>query len=154
MVKERIAPRSCAVASLTSGRETGLLVVRVRGSVVVLHVATRTGGAGQVVIAVDVALLARQSGVRPGQWEPSVVVIEAGISPRGGVVANLAGRRDPGLLVIRIGRAVVVLGMTGHAGGIFEVVIAVDVALRTRRGRMFPGQRESGRRVIEAGISP
>ncbi len=78
-------------------------------------------------------------------------MIELGRLPRGGVVTNLASLGESCLHVIGIGRPLVVLEMTGHAGRGSQVVIVVDVAVRTlaRRNGMATRQGEVHRVVIE-----
>ena len=56
-------------------------MVRISGALVILQMAGHTGCIGDVVIAVDVALRASRSGVRPGKRKPGVGVIETGIGP-------------------------------------------------------------------------
>ena len=120
------------MAGVTGGGETCRLVVGVRSVVVIRHVTGAASCAGQVVVAVDVALRARERGVLSGEWKPRARVIELPISPRIGVVTILASSRYSGRLVIGIGGALIVLQMAGHTGGIGDVVVAVDVALRAR----------------------
>ena len=58
--------------------------------------------------------------------------------------------------VIRIGRPLIVLQMTGHAGRARQVVVIVDVAIDalTRWHRVHAGERETGTVVIEDRIGP
>ncbi len=66
----------------------------------------------------------------------------------------LASLRECTLHVIRIGRALEVFQVARHTRCIGQVVVAVDVALRTRQRRMRAGQRESSRAVVEIRVSP
>ena len=58
--------------------------------------------------------------------------------------------------VIRIGRPLIVLQMTGHAGRARQVVVIVDVAIDalTRWHGVHTGKRESCGIVIKRGIRP
>ena len=56
--------------------------------------------------------------------------------------------------MIGIGGAVKIVQMAGGAGRAVQAVVAVYVALRTLQRQVRPGQRESGRCVIESCIRP
>ena len=91
------------------------------------------------------------------QCKASRGVIELAIRPADGVVAGLARRREIRRDVVdRRFRRVVVSLMTRDAGGNRDVVVAVDVAVRTlaRRNCMCAGEREARLRVIEVGRRP
>lgn len=154
VVELRPRPGRRAVARVTGGGESRRLMVRIGGVVVVIHVTGAASTAGQVVVAVHMALRAGESGVLPRQREPSAGVIELPTSPRVRVVAVLTSRRYVGLRVIRIGGSLIVLQVAGHTGGIGDVVIVIDVALRARSFCMRPGQGETGFRVIKDRIGP
>jgi len=81
-------------------------------------------------------------------------VIEISISPVHRTVANLTALRHPGLHMVRISGALIILQMAGHTGCIGDVVIAVDVALRAGRSSVRPSKREPGVGVVEAGVGP
>lgn len=85
-----------------------------------------------------------------GEWEARQGMIEAGVSPRRGVMAVSARRRNSGLLVIRIGGAVVILHVARCAILTGEVVVPIYVALRTWQSCVRPGEGESHNRVIKA----
>ena len=89
-------PRCGGVALLTRLRESRCHVVRIRRSLEVLQVTTDASriGAGQVVVAIHVALRALQRRVSAGQRETGRRVIERRVSPRRGGVALLASRRE------------------------------------------------------------
>ncbi len=111
----------------------------------------------QVVITVDVAICASTGryGMQAGQWEAGGGVVEGGVGPRYGIVALLA-RRGESLVRNRRGRVVEVRLVAADAGRIRNVVVVVDVAIRTRawRNRVRTSQRESRFRVIERGGLP
>ena len=90
--------------------------------------------------------------MRSGERESRGRVIEARISPGRGVVAALARLWYSGLHMVGIGRALKVLQVARHAGGVGQVVISVDVALRALQRDVRPGQREAGLAVIERSI--
>ena len=56
--------------------------------------------------------------------------------------------------MVGIGRALEVLQVTRDAGGVGQVVVPVDVALRALQGHVRSGQGEARLGVIEGGIRP
>ena len=90
------------------------------------------------------------------QRERRVVVVEGAIRPEHGVVADLAGGRESGGNVVhRRGRVVVIGLMARYAGGVGQLVIVVDVALRAlRAGQVEASQRPTRGRVIKLAIRP
>ncbi len=65
MVELRWNPGRCAMADLTSLRNSLLRVVRIIGVLVILQVARYARLDGQIEVSIRVALVALQSGVRP-----------------------------------------------------------------------------------------
>lgn len=154
VIEAGIGPGRCAVAAFASLRHAGLHVVGIRGALEVLQVTRDAGGIGQVVVPVDVTLRALQGHVRTGQREACLGVIEGGIRPRCGSVAALAGLRHARLYVIRVVGSLVVLEVAGHAGGISQVVVPVDMTLRTLGSDVRSGQRKTGLGVVKRGVGP
>ncbi len=78
VVERRIPPRGSRVALLAGLREIRLHVVRIRRPLEILQVAADAGRvrAGQIVVAVHVALRALQRGMSTGQRESRGRVIE------------------------------------------------------------------------------
>ena len=72
-------------------------------------------GAGQVVIAIHVALSALHAGVRTRQRESRGRVIEGCARPGSRGVTLLTGLRETGRHVIRIGGAIEILNVAGGA---------------------------------------
>ena len=116
----------------------------------------------QSVVVVYVALGARRGHVRTGQRETSHGVVKRRhIGPRDCVVTLRAiGRRKSrsrgGMhRVIRLlpGRQVAA-GIPAIRGGNLQIVIVVDVALRTLQVCVPVRQREAGRAVIEGHVGP
>ena len=66
VVETRSGPGSRSVATVAGLRERRLYVIRIRGGLIILQVASDTGAAAQAVISVDVALRARQRAMRAG----------------------------------------------------------------------------------------
>ena len=87
------------MALLTSLWEARLHVVRIGRALEIFQVAADAGRirAGQVVVAVHVALGALHGGVRAGQREAGGRVIEGRASPRSRTVALLTSLRESGL---------------------------------------------------------
>ena len=81
MIETRVSPVDRAVADLTGLRYPCRHVVRVSGALVILQVAGHASRIGQFVVSIDVALRAGRGGMRPGEWEPGVGMVEAGIRP-------------------------------------------------------------------------
>ena len=154
VIKGCIRPGHSRVARVASLRESRLCMVGVSRALKILQVAGRARTAGQTVVPVYVTLCTLQVGVRSGESESRGRVVEDCICPGRGVMAALASLRYSGLHMVGIGRALKVLQVTRHAGGIGQVVISVDVTLGALQRGVRPGQWEAGSRVIEAGISP
>ncbi len=100
MVERGPGPGSRVVARLARGREE-LRLCRVSGirRVVVVGLMTADTSGGQrrvVVVYVAIGAHARGHGVRTGQGEGSVVMVERGIGPDSRVVTHLARRRVAG----------------------------------------------------------
>src|SRR5262249_14232240 len=114
--------------------------------------------AGQVVVIVDVAVGAgaRWHGMQSGKRKPGAVVVELRVRPVAGVVALLAGLREVRSRVIRIGRALEVLQVSGYAGSAGSVVVIVNVAVGAgaRRHGVQAGEREPGAVVVELRVRP
>jgi len=96
VIEGRVCPRNGVVALLTGLREAGLHVIRIRGSLEVLEVAThaRRVRVRQVVVVVDVALRALHGRVRTAQGKSSGRVIERRVIPRRSRMTLLAGLRE------------------------------------------------------------
>lgn len=103
-----------------------------------------------------VGTLARWNRVRSRQREIDHGVIECRRSPGDGRVALGAVLGEVRGNVIGVGGPLKILEMAGNAGRTREVVIIINVAVRTLPGRNRVGaaQRKPHRRVIEIGIEP
>ena len=84
-----------------------------------------------VVVDVTVSTLTRWNGVRTSQRESGAVVIKRRIQPRRSAVALFAGLWKIRGYVAGVCRSLVVLQVTSHAGAARQVVLVVDVAVRT-----------------------
>jgi len=131
---------------LASLREPRRHVIGVRRPLVILQMAAGAGRGVQCVIVVDVAVAAQARWHRMGsaQRESRARMIEGRIQPRRGVVALLAGLREVRRNVVGIRRPLKIFQMARDAGGVRNVVVVVDVAVRTlpRRHRVHARQRE------------
>ena len=95
--------------------------------------------------------------MRARQLETSACVIESAVRPLHRVVADFAGRGKRTCDVIHRRQSVaVVLLMARIAGRAGQVVVVVDVAIRTltRRDRVRTGQGEAGAVVVECRVQP
>lgn len=81
------------MALLARLREVGSDVIRIRGSLIILQVATHTGGAAEVVVVIDVAVGADagRNGMAAAKRKSNRAVIESGVQPRIRAVAGVAG---------------------------------------------------------------
>ena len=160
VVEFAVGPKHRIVAALACRREMGRHVIHRRsGGVVVGLMATHAGGCGDVVIPVYVTIqaLTRRHGVRSSQGESGAGVVELAVGPKHRVMAALARRREVGSHVVHRGEGRVVVGlMAAHAGRSGDVVVVIDVAVRTlpRWHRVRSGQREPGGAVAEGCIQP
>ena len=126
--------------------------------VVVVLMATHAGGAGDVVVVVDVAVgaLPRWNSVRSSQGKSGLGVIERCRLPGSRVVAGIAGLRKTSSHVVGV-RGVLEIGqMARDACRAGQVVVVIDVTVRTlpRRNRMRAGQSEIDHGMIEGSWRP
>jgi hypothetical protein len=115
VIERRSRPGCGCVTSLARGREELRLrlVARIRGVVVIGLVATNTRDRQSRVVPVYVAVraLARRHCVRTRQRECRVGVIEGGVGPDCGVVAQLTRGRESRRSVGGVGRPRIILLM-------------------------------------------
>ena len=160
VVEFAVSPKHRIVATLACCREMRRHVIHRRsGCVVVGLMATHAGGRGDVVIPVYVTVeaLTRRHRVRSGQGESGAGVVEFAVGPKHGVMAALARRGEVRGHVVHRAECRVVVGlMAADAGSSGDVVVVVDVAVRTlpRRHRVRTAQREPGGAVVEGCIQP
>lgn len=131
------------MATVARGRETTSDVIGVGRALIVLQVAVHAGTAGQLVVAVDMALRALQRRMRAGQRESRAGMVESRAQPVDRAMAILAGLREIGLHVIGIGGGLVILQVARDALRAGQVVIVVDVTLRALQRRVRAGKRKS-----------
>jgi len=154
MIEGGARPGCRGVTRVTGRRKACLHVVGVGSAVVVLHVAGRTGPAGQVVVAIDVTLRTGQRSVRAREGKPGAVVIEGRIAPCRGVMTGLATGRKLCLPMVGISGAVVVLHVAGRTSRTGQVVVSVGMTLRALQPGVPAGERKAHGVVIEAGRLP
>jgi len=158
VVKLRARPGRGVVALGARLREARLHVVRLRGALKVLQVTAHAGRirAGEVVVAIHVALYALHGRVRTRQREARSRVIKRGAGPSRTVMALRAVLRESRTHVIGIRGALEILQVATHASrvGTCQTVIVVDVALYALHGRVRSRQREARGRVIKRGAGP
>lgn len=154
VVKAGAGPLGGGVAEGTVGRESGGLMVRIVGLVVLIQVAGRAVAGSSTELIVDVALCAFRLVVGAGESKPGLVVVEVRAFPPVNVVAQGAIGGEAGCLVIRIAGSVVIIEVTGCTGAGETAVLIVDVALRAIGGRVRSKEREPGVRVVEHRSAP
>jgi len=97
--------------------------------------------------AIDMALLAGDSRMRPGQWEGGTAVIVEYIQPLGRLMALSTVRPELSLVIILCRVAgITILGRT--------FIDAIDMALLAGDSGMRPGQREGSAAVVIEHIQP
>jgi len=96
VIESSAGPRRGAMALLAGLREARRDVIRIRGALEIFQVAAHAGriGAGQVVVAIHVALRALHAGVRTSQREARGGVVKIRTHPRRRAVALLTGLRE------------------------------------------------------------
>ena len=115
VVEGRRFPIRLVVAQLAVGRELCRRMRRVRRGVVVLQMASHTGG-GRSHKSLRVTQIATQTNMPASQWEGRCRIVVEGTGIPGGLrMAGLAIGAEPRLRMHRIGRGIVILLMAGHA---------------------------------------
>ena len=158
MIEGSGLPGRGVVADITGLCESAGHVVGIRGVLEVLEVARDASDAGQVVVVVDVAIGtgARRNGVCPGEREIDGGVVEGCRRPACSRMAGLAGGGEIQRDVARIIRALEVLQVARHAGGVVQSVVTANVAIRALawRNGVHSRQRKAGRGMVELSIGP
>ena len=154
VIEGSAAPVRGGVAHLALLREPSGRVIRIVGTLKILQVATDTGGGGEVVVTVGMALRALHADMGTRQREPGFRVIELSRLPGGRAMAHLALLRQSGGGVIRIRRSLEILQVTGNASRRRQVVIPIGMALCALHLRMCTGQWERGLGMIKGGGLP
>ena len=144
-------PLRGGVAELTVLREAGRDVIGAGGGLVVLQMAGHAIGADVGVVAIRMALQARDGGMSSGERELRQIVIECGSLPGCGVVAGGAIARESGRHVIGIGG----LGEVGEVAADAVARNALEMVARVAGGAgqilVRAGESEMGEAgVIEA----
>ncbi len=146
------------MAGLACLREAAGHVIGVRRALKVLQVARNASGAGQVVIAVYVAVsaLSRRHGMSARQYEIDHRVIEGRRGPRDDGVTLRASSRKLCRNVIRIRCALIILEMASDASCARQVegVVRMTVTTLARRHCMASAQWKPNGVVIKSGIEP
>lgn len=112
VIESRACPGGRRVTCPAGGWEQRRGVVRIRRSVVVGLVTAVAIGRRRRVVAIDMTIRAGYVYVCSREREWRVVVVEGRRLPRCRGVAKRAVHWESGRLVVRIGRGVVIVGMT------------------------------------------
>ena len=117
-------------------------MIRICCALEILQVAAHAGRvrAGQVVVAIYVALPTLNAGMRPGQRKAGGVVIESGARPGRGAVTLLTSLWEARSDVIGIRCALEILQVATDASRVRtrEIVVAIHVTLRALQCRVRP----------------
>ena len=137
-------------------REIRGFVRRIVGPVVIRLVTVPASAIRQTVVVIDVALRALQAGMRAGQREAGIGVVEGSAGPiRNGVaVAESAILREPGSCVRRVVSAGIIRLVAIPAIGAAQRIIVVYMARRALLSSVNPHESESRRRVAEPRPQP
>jgi hypothetical protein len=115
MIEGRRLPGGGGMANVALLRDTGRKMVRIRGCLIILQMATDAGSRGQAKISADVTLRALQVGMATGEREPDGIVIETRRLPGSGGMAVLASLRESQRNVVGIARLLIVRQMATDA---------------------------------------
>lgn len=132
------------MASATGSRHAGLLVIRIGGAVVILHMAGRAIRSGEVELPISVALRALQGGMRAGERKTNKIMIETCWLPSARGVTGLACLGQIQTYVARVRGLLVVRQVTAGAGCRRALKFIARVASRAVQRGMHSGQREAG----------
>ena len=157
VIKLGIGPQHGVVALLAGCWEASMR--HWRSCVVVIGLmATDARRAGDAIVIVDVtiAALARRDGMRAGQRESGLRVIEGRRLPCRRVVARLAGLFKSARNVVRVRAVLKILQMTRYASRAWQVVVVVDVAIGAlpRRDSVGASQSKVHHGVVEGRWGP
>lgn len=149
VVEHSSLPGIRGMAGLASGGESSSLVVRVRGVVVILLVTGITIRRNVYVIVVHMALVAGHGSVRTSEGENCFTVIKGCWNPRRRVVAHFTLLRKSYLRMVGVVGVLEIRQVTGNTSCVRQLVISIDVTLRTLQCGMGAGQRKAGAVVVE-----
>ncbi len=114
-------------------------MVRVRSVVVILLVTGITIRRNVYVVVVHVALIAGHGLVRSRERENRLTVIEGCGNPRCRVVAHFTLLRKSYLRMVGVVGVLEIRQVTGNTSGVRQLVISIDVTLRTLQCGMGAG---------------
>jgi hypothetical protein len=154
MVKRGRQPDSSRMTSLTLVTETRKGVRRTRGLGIVRLMTLIAVRVGELVVAINVARLARCGEVRPRECKPGRPVIECRGEPTDGRMARLTPVIQESNDVIGIRRLPIVGLVAREAICVLQCIVVVHVAQLTLSNRVLAGQREIRAVVVEGGRFP
>ena len=131
-------------------------MVRAVGCLEILKVTSDAERAGQLVIIVDVALVALDRGMESGKRPTGGRMIKRCSEPRGCAVAHGAVRREAYGRVRRIVSGVEIAHVARSTLSVRsgQLVVAINVTLLTGNCRVKPGENPTCACMIESGIAP
>ncbi len=143
-------PPRGGVTELAGLRETGRQVIGAGGGLVILQMAGNAIGADVGVVAIGVALQARDSGVSSGEWELGQVVVECGAVPGGGVMAGGAITRKSCCHVVGVGGPGEIREVTARAIARDTLKVVADMTSAASQILVRADESEMGKaRMIE-----
>jgi len=154
VVEHSSLPGIRGMAGLASGGESSSLVVRVRGVVVILLVTGITIRRNVYVVVVHVALVAGHGLVRTSEGKNRFTVIKGCWNPRRRVVAHFTLLRKSYLHMVGVVGVLEIRQVTGNTNCVRQLVISIDVTLRTLQCGMGAGQRKACAVVVELCARP
>lgn len=149
VIERRAQPSRGGMAGRAGGGKASRHVVRTVGRLIVRLVTAETIRRYGRVVVVHVTTRAWNRGMRAGQREARIVVIERGWAPRRRVVAHVTLLRESDRNMVWIVRVLKVRQVTADASSIADVVVPIDMALAALHARVRTSQRPAGRRVIK-----
>ena len=155
VIKGRGHPGRGCMTDFTGLRNSSSRMVRIRGALVILQVASNASRRRQIEVPARVALIALQVGVTTCKRESHRIMVETRGVPCGSGVAFLAGLGNSQRDVIWITGPLEIGHVASHARRGCSLVPAAEVTRRAVEGRVHAGQRKSGvLQVIKLGSQP
>ena len=149
MIELRGSPAARVMAILARRRETGCLMIRVAGVIVIGLMAEHTLRGRALILSIHVALRTGNTDVCAGQREVRLIVIKRRRAPTGCRVTDRAIVIVLPLHMVGIRHTVVIILMTRPAVGRRSLILTIHMTGDTAHAGVRSGQRELRLAVIE-----